>query len=148
MRISDWSSDLCSSDLERSGEDPPRGRRAARRLPVRWRRFQQRGQHDGAAFDEPREYLLDRLRRAGVRRGSLRRNGCGAPAHPSPHPQVAAESFALIESMSTFYDEPFADSSAMPTYQVCRSEARPSELQSLMRNPYAVYCLKNQNKNN
>src|SRR3546814_20343572 len=34
--------------------------------------------------------------------------------------QVAAESFELIESMSTFYDEPFADSSAMPTYQVCR----------------------------
>lgn len=34
--------------------------------------------------------------------------------------QVAADSFDLIEVMSTFYDEPFADSSAMPTYQVCR----------------------------
>src|SRR3546814_18119317 len=34
--------------------------------------------------------------------------------------QVAAESFELIESMSTFYDEHFADSSEMPTYQVCR----------------------------
>ena len=34
--------------------------------------------------------------------------------------QVAADSFELIESMSTFYDEPFADSSSMPTYQVCR----------------------------
>src|SRR3546814_1184666 len=38
--------------------------------------------------------------------------------------QVAAESFELIESMSTFYDEPFADSSAMPTYQVCRQIGR------------------------
>src|SRR3546814_3492948 len=112
MRISDGSSDVCSSDLaavlghtlpiehapergrrlrraaradERSGEDPPRGRRAARRLPVRWRRFQQRGQHDGAAFDEPREYLLD------------------------------------------------------------RSEEHTSELQSLMRISYAVFCLKTQN---
>jgi asparagine synthase (glutamine-hydrolysing) len=33
--------------------------------------------------------------------------------------QVAADSFELIESMSNFYDEPFADSSSMPTYQVC-----------------------------
>src|SRR3546814_7650748 len=34
--------------------------------------------------------------------------------------RVASDSFELIESMSTFYDEPFADSSSMPTYQVCR----------------------------
>ncbi len=34
--------------------------------------------------------------------------------------EVAADSFDLIEAMSGFYDEPFADSSAMPTYQVCR----------------------------
>lgn len=34
--------------------------------------------------------------------------------------QVTANSFELIEEISGFYDEPFADSSAMPTYQVCR----------------------------
>lgn len=34
--------------------------------------------------------------------------------------QVSADSFDLVEKMSTLYDEPFADSSAMPTYQVCR----------------------------
>jgi asparagine synthase (glutamine-hydrolysing) len=34
--------------------------------------------------------------------------------------QVTANSFELIEDISGFYDEPFADSSAMPTYQVCR----------------------------
>ncbi len=34
--------------------------------------------------------------------------------------QVVSDSFDLIEDISGFYDEPFADSSAMPTYQVCR----------------------------
>ena len=34
--------------------------------------------------------------------------------------QVTANSFDLVEDISGFYDEPFADSSAMPTYQVCR----------------------------
>src|SRR3546814_18113754 len=34
MRISDWSSDVCSSDLAR-GQDPPRRANAVRRQPVR-----------------------------------------------------------------------------------------------------------------
>lgn len=34
--------------------------------------------------------------------------------------QVSADSFDLFDKMSTIYDEPFADNSAMPTYQVCR----------------------------
>ena len=34
--------------------------------------------------------------------------------------QVTSNTFDLVEDISTFYDEPFADSSAMPTYQVCR----------------------------
>src|SRR3546814_2116698 len=76
MRISDWSSDVCSSDLGAARRSPPRRRRAARP-----RRSRPRARRD--------------------------------PAGRQPLPR-----------------------------RLSRSEEHTSELQSLMRTSYAVFCLK------
>jgi len=38
--------------------------------------------------------------------------------------QVAADAFGLVDRLAGLYDEPFADSSALPTYEVCRIARR------------------------
>src|SRR3546814_4739648 len=53
---------------------------------------------------------------------------------------VSPDDYGLIDTLALHFDEPFADASALPTYR--RSEEHTSELQSLMRISYAVFCLK------
>src|SRR3546814_9595211 len=92
MRISDWSSDVCSSDL-------------AARVAARPRRGQQADDLVGIALQQRRpaqQAMLAVTRRDGPRR-------CPAPGKGS------------------------------------RSEEHTSELQSLMRTSYAVFCLKKKN---
>src|SRR3546814_10797884 len=68
MRISDWSSDVCSSDLpENLGRDADAGRRKAAR--------QRRGQSQDAARRERREARTD----ASYRRRETARNAGKAP---------------------------------------------------------------------
>src|SRR3546814_9264545 len=91
MRISDWSSDVCSSDLRETPARPPaRHRSAVRSL---------RSPDGGRA-----------QRAAGGRRAAGQGHGCGLHGDDG---QAAA-----------------------------RSEEHTSELQSLMRISYAVFCLK------
>src|SRR3546814_9928392 len=102
MRISDWSSDVCSSDLA-----PPRVLHdLARRVePHRLRVEQRAGKRSGFVALEPAAGI-DQL---GERRG------------------VALRETVRTETLD-------------------RSEEHTSELQSLMRISYAVFCLK-QNSN-
>src|SRR3546814_3102134 len=105
MRISHWSSDVCSSDLERSrpAHDCDPGRSAR-----------------GAA-DQPARSLV----------GALAARGGGRCA-PRPAACRRAARFAGARG-------PCRDGGP-------RSEEHTSELQSLMRISYAVFCLKKKKK--
>src|SRR3546814_3377738 len=104
MRISDWSSDVCSSDL---------GCRPVRRIPRLWlaagaeqRRLQ------GVEGDARRDL---RHREKAARSAGRRR-----PARPGAPPVARIDDQGAAR----------------------RSEEHTSELQSLMRISYAVFCLK------
>src|SRR3546814_2195929 len=114
MRISDWSSDVCSSDLAAPMPDHRAGggsgKAAASRDVARpARRAQVRSMRHGRARGNGHEQRT-RLRT------------CANLPCPS--------SIAVI---------------AMPSFDIVRSEEHTSELQSLMRISYAVFCLKKKN---
>src|SRR3546814_5031925 len=117
MRISDWSSDVCSSDLlvdchthavfagDRAGE------------------FEQRLQ--GADYEQ--------IARAG-----------GGIVSTVRHTRAASEDELLAQSLPRARAL-LAD--GVTTLEVKRSEEHTSELQSLMRISYAVFCLKKKKSN-
>src|SRR3546814_6287234 len=105
MRISDWSSDVCSSDLP-----PPATREVSARSLAKAGRLH--GQHHQAAPSFERTPCRSRRARRGGTLGSRLHALCPIwPVHP-------------------------------------RSEEHTSELQSLMRISYAVFCLKKKNSYN
>src|SRR3546814_3815770 len=119
MRISDWSSDVCSSDLRLSDHN--------RRL------FASARIHDMAI-----PYSLDDINAAC--RAVLQKNGLGK-AYLRPVAWRGLGGFGL--SAETPIDVAVA-AWQMGAYlgEGVRSEAHTSELQSLMRNSYAVFCMK------
>src|SRR3546814_2339657 len=98
MRISDWSSDVCSSDLRHATREATRA-------------------------DEAHEVPLHQCHARAFHRDVR------AGAHGDPD-VCAGECGCVINTVARHGDDP-------------RSEEHTSELQSLMRISYAVFCLKN-----
>src|SRR3546814_10053476 len=126
MRISDWSSDVCSSDLF----DRLRGE---------------------CGFTGGYTIIKDYMREREQRRQEV-----FVPlSHPPGHAQADfGEAMVVIggvEQKARFFvlDLPHSDGCYVRAYPAAvaeaRSEEHTSELQSLMRISYAVFCLKNKN---
>src|SRR3546814_6341037 len=114
MGISDWSSDVCSSDLLARGQGAEGF--GQNRAIVEGRQIAENLHLDRAARQARRPEGFERRRGQRLDRGPVGRR---------PAPVAAGE----------------------PTLQIAiRSEEHTSELQSLMRISYAVFCLKKQNK--
>src|SRR3546814_6307345 len=136
MRISDWSSDVCSSDL-----DVARG--FAEGVLTAVKMYPARSTTNSAAgvTDIRRVYrVLERMQ------------GVGMPL--LLHGEVADQETDVFDREKAFIDRVLvrlrADFPALrivlehitTAEAVDRSEEHTSELQSLMRNSYAVFCLK------
>src|SRR3546814_3657030 len=120
MRISDWSSDVCSSDLLAVRLIPQQEadlvvKRVHRLLAVAPR---------GHAVVKPPQHLLPVfLHRNRLEAGLFEIGRLGRPVV-----------LVMVRQIDRGIAFPFADKR--------RSEEHTSELQSLMRNSYAVFCLK------
>src|SRR3546814_2243089 len=133
MRISDWSSDVCSSDLTRVvGKDPhlARGKGALQIVDHIFARREidfEVGPFLGVQFGEPA--IEDRFR---------------------GRDELENDRFALAEVVTDRRDhcrqlhaeKKLAEEALLCGLEAGRSEEHTSELQSLMRISYAVFCLK------
>src|SRR3546814_6239147 len=123
MRISDWSSDVCSSDL--CACDRAAAEARARAVPVR--RLDRGRDRPGA--DE--HAGIPPLGRAHRRPGAARPDG----VRPRSRRRRALAGYGGRRARD-------ARQAAARRTAVLRSEEHTSELQSLMRTSYAVFCLK------
>src|SRR3546814_6757032 len=132
MRISDWSSDVCSSDLLQSAAIGRRHQGFAGPSGLCHRLH-------GIAF-RLAELLKERLLRRNVFRRPFRifpvfSEESPAPGRWAPRPRAGCGMDARKRVAAAIKD-------------YLRSEEHTSELQSLMRISYAVFCLKKKRNNN
>src|SRR3546814_4515235 len=125
MRISDWSSDVCSSDLRESGKAAENAAADADR-GVRWAATP-------GADGEPCQtaQLADRIadEEDADRQPQHIRRGLGERRHAERHAEGSADEKGRCARPVELRPQ--------------RSEEHTSELQSLMRISSAVFCLKN-----
>src|SRR3546814_5486170 len=141
MRISDGSSDVCSSDLHPLGERPRFGG---------WQ-LQRRGDRDVAAEQAalPRRTLVRRTIGAGEQAfgagESARAVGLDTIERPARREglDLPAVQHLGVDTARKIVER---DEIALGALGDERSEKHTSELQSLMRNSYAVFCLKTKTK--
>src|SRR3546814_1811720 len=134
MRISDWSSDVCSSDLSaRSGRiATTRGSKTCE-LPVRPNRPR-------PAPAAPGRPMRTRL---AAKFSPLSAVTCRPVATRGP---PGADNRGPIDQQGRLYQECSAFDAPVVARLKHRSEEHTSELQSLMRTSYAVFCLKKKTK--
>src|SRR3546814_3728026 len=115
MRISDWSSDVCSSDLDKFGADDI--------------------QRDGFRRQNIGVVQLADDQRTDAQRIAATDHAFGGQADQ----RIGA--LHLLQRVDKAIEQ-----GAITGRRVQRSEEHTSELQSLMRNSYAVFCLKKKKK--
>src|SRR3546814_10837431 len=129
MRISDWSSDVCSSDLQNvwMGVSTPGAADLAVRHEIGIDRFMWGSDypHDEGSHPYTREHLRSRL--SGIAPAEVRK--------------ILSENAAQLYGFDLEALAPLA-AQVGPAVAELRSEEHTSELQSLMRISYAVFCLK------
>src|SRR3546814_9952944 len=130
MRISDWSSDVCSSDLNVALDGHAVGEGAAAACRRR------------AAEESARP--LCRCDRLESRIGNPRRSGRspGVPIAIGPAPVRRYAARLAARSRYCPARNPSDPGKERTMIRAVRSEEHTSELQSLMRISYAVFCLK------
>src|SRR3546814_5307824 len=141
MRISDWGSDVCSSDLQECRGNRALGETSAQVVGDaisddegihRRRHPKQAGlQHVAGKTGQPRQQRHRAENRGGAQQSGRPRWHC---AHRPPPAARSAEHDMYIRIPR---DRPSGE--CRPS---SRSEEHTSELQSLMRTSYAVFCLK------
>src|SRR3546814_3446754 len=119
MRISDWSSDVCSSDLVPKEISVNQGQIAE-------------------ALAEPVATIVSGVRLA------LENTATELAADICDQGIVLTGGGALLSGL----DEVLREATGLPVTVAERSEEHTSELQSLMRTSYAVFCLKKKNNKN
>src|SRR3546814_1120265 len=139
MRISDWSSDVCSSDLHRSDQTADAGEIA---LPDRVSGIaRQRRAHDRVDFGLELEPLGD-LERGGAMMGEARMERAKAADRHIGIVRRYRPAGLVARGREQLGGVPLGRGESHEHVRMARSEEHTSELRSLMRISYAVFCLK------